>query len=133
MQHFLFFFNVWNMNFKEFWEKNGQPLAGSAALLAVYAVVAWSCFGGEPDNPKDPKKETAKESTTLRQDASAMWHRAKCAVRFCDEDGRCPVWSSKYSKCYMMDREGERVLRYYEREGARKEQIESWSPDLFGK
>ena len=121
------------MNFKEFWEKNGQPIAGSAALLAIYAVVAYSCFGGEPDKSKAPKKETAKEYTTLRQDVSSMWHRLGCAVRLCDEGGRCPVWSTKYSKCYMLDKEGERVLRYYEREGARKEQIESWSPDLFGK
>ena len=84
------------MKFKEFWEKNGQPIAGSAALLAVYAVVAYSCFGGEPEKTKAPKKEAFKESTTVRQDLSSMWHRAKCAVRFCDEDGRCPVWSQKY-------------------------------------
>ena len=108
-----------------------KALIGSAALLALYAAVAVTC-SVLPDSPKDQKKEEA-ENTTLRQDAISMWHRAKCAVRLCDEDGRCPVWSSKYSKCYMLDREGERILRYYEREGARKEQIESWSPDLFGK
>lgn len=69
----------------------------------------------------------------IRGTVSGAWHHTKCLVRFCDEDGRCPVWSPKYSKCYMLDKEGERVLRYYEREGARKEQVESWSPDLFGK
>jgi len=106
-----------------------KALLGSAALLAIYAAVAFTC-SVLPDSGGSKKEE---ESTTVRQDVSSMWHRVKCAVRFCDEEGRCPVWSSMYSKCYMLDKEGERVLRYYEREGARKEQIESWSPDLFGK
>ena len=106
-----------------------KALIGSVALLALYAAVAVTC-SILPDSEGAKKEE---ERTTVRQDASAMWHRAKCAVRFCDEDGHCPVWSTKYSKCYMLDKEGERILRYYEREGARKEQIESWSPDLFGK
>lgn len=86
-------------------------LIGSAVLLATYAAVAFSCFGGEPEKAKAPKKEESKESTTIRQDVSAMWRRAKCAVRFCDEDGRCPVWSSKYSKCYMLDKEAEKFLK----------------------
>lgn len=111
-------------------QEDKKALIGSAALLALYAAVAVTC-SVIPDSAGGAKKE--EESTTMRQDANAVWHRARCAVRFCDEDGRCPVWSSKYSKCYMLDREGERVLRYYEREGARKEQIESWSPDLFRK
>lgn len=111
-------------------QEDKKALVGSAALLALYAAVAVTC-SVIPDLAGGTKKE--EESTTVRQDASAVWHRARCAVRFCDEDGRCPVWSPKYSKCYMLDGEGERVLRYYEREGARKEQIESWSPDLFGK
>lgn len=69
----------------------------------------------------------------IRKGASETMYHGKCLLKPCDEDGRCPVWSPKYSKCYMLDKEGERVLRYYEREGARKEQIESWSPDLFRK
>lgn len=47
----------------------------------------------------------------LRGTLSADWHHAKCAVKFCDEDGRCPVWSSKYSKCYMLDKEAEKFLK----------------------
>lgn len=90
-------------------------LIGSAVLLAIYAAVAYSCFGGEPEKAKAPKKEESKESTTVRQDLSSMWHRAKCAVRFCDEDGRCPVWSSRYSKCYMLDRDTEKFLKKNEK------------------
>lgn len=103
------------MNLKEFWEKNGQPLAGSAALLAIYAVVAYSCFGGEPDKPKAPKKEAAKESTTLREDVSSMWHRLKCAVKLCDDEGRCPAWSSKDSRCYMLTKDEKKLLDIYEK------------------
>lgn len=47
----------------------------------------------------------------LRGTLSADWHHAKCAVKFCDEDGRCPVWSSKFSKCYMLDKEAEKFLK----------------------
>lgn len=42
---------------------------------------------------------------------SADWHHAKCFLRMCDEDGRCPVWSYKYSKCYMLDKEAEKFLK----------------------
>lgn len=113
--------------------KNEDTIGGGMVIVAglFCAVVECSTSDTDMKPPREKKKET--ESTTVRQDASSMWHRAKCAVRLCDEEGRCPVWSSKYSKCYMLDREGERILRYYEREGARKEQIESWSPELFGK
>lgn len=103
------------MNFKEFWKKNGQPLAGSAALLAVYAAVAYSCFGGEPDKPKSPSSETVKESTTLREDLSSMWHRLGCAVRLCDDEGRCPAWSSKDSRCYMLTKDEKKLLDIYEK------------------
>ena len=103
------------MKLKEFWEKNGQPIAGSVALLAVYAVVAYSCFGGEHEKSKAPKKEASKESTTVRQDVSSMWHRLKCAVKFCDEDWKCPVWSSKYSKCYMLTKDEKKLLDIYEK------------------
>lgn len=93
-----------------------KALLGSATLLAIYAAVAFSCFGGEPEKSNAPKKEESNESTTLRQDVSSMWHRAKCAIRFCDEDGKCPVWSSRDSRCYMLDREGEKFLRVYDRD-----------------
>ena len=112
------------MKLKEFWEKNGQPIAGSVALLAVYAVVAYSCFGGEPEKSKAPKKEASKESTTVRQDVSSMWHRLKCAVKFCDEDGKCPVWSSKYSKCYMLDSAGVNELDMYVKLGCTSKEYE---------
>ena len=103
------------MKLKEFWEKNGQPIAGSVALLAVYAVVAYSCFGGEHEKSKAPKKEASKESTTVRQDVSSMWHRLKCAVKFCDEDGKCPVWSSRDSRCYMLTKDEKKLLDIYEK------------------
>lgn len=113
--------------------KNEDDIVGGMVLVVCLCIAVVECSTSDTDKepPREKKKET--ESTTLRQDASTMWHRAKCAVKLCDEDGRCPVWSTKYSKCYMLDKEGERILRYYEREGARKEQIESWSPDLFRK
>jgi hypothetical protein len=90
-----------------------KALLGSAALLAIYAAVAVTC-SVLPDSPKDQKKEE-KEKTTIRQDASAMWHRVKCAVMFCDEDGRCPVWSSRDSRCYMLTRDEEKFMEIYEK------------------
>ena len=47
----------------------------------------------------------------LRGTLSADVHHMVCAFSLCDEDGLCPVWSSKYSKCYMLDKEGEKVLK----------------------
>lgn len=100
-----------------------KALLGSAALLAIYAAVAFSCMGGEPEGGT-PKKETAKESTTVREDVSSMWHRVKCAVKFCDEDGKCPVWSSKYSKCYMLDSAGVNELDMYVKLGCTRNEYE---------
>lgn len=47
---------------------------------------------------------------------SADWHHLKCNLKLCDEEGRCPVWSSRDSRCYMLDREGEKFLRVYDRD-----------------
>ena len=78
----------------------GCAVAVVVAAILVYAVMfcLGSCAGeGRPEG--------------LRGTLSADWHHAKCAVKFCDEDGRCPVWSSKYSKCYMLDKEAEKFLK----------------------
>ena len=56
----------------------------------------------------------------LRGTLSADWHHAKCAVKFCDEDGRCPVWSSKYSKCYMLDKHAREFLKRNENETSKE-------------
>ncbi len=90
-------------------------LIGSAVLLAIYAAVAYSCFGGETEKSNAPKKDETKESTTVRQDVSSMWHRVKCAVKLCDEDGRCPVWSSRDSRCYMLTKDEKKLLDIYEK------------------
>ena len=55
---------------------------------------------------------------------SACWHHAKCSVKFCDEDGRCPVWSDKYSKCYMLDSDGVNVLDMYVKFGCTRKEYE---------
>lgn len=102
-------------------QKDRNALLGSAALLALYAAVAVTCSALQ--DSEGAKKE--KESTTIRQDVSAMWHRAKCAVRFCDEDWRCPVWSSKYSRCYMLDKDTEKFLKKNEK-GLDKETFERY-------
>lgn len=47
----------------------------------------------------------------LRGTLSADWHHIGCMLSLCDQDGRCPVWSSKYSKCYMLDKEAEKFLK----------------------
>lgn len=88
-----------------------KALLGSAALLAIYAAVAFTC-SVLPDSGGAKKEE---ESTTVRQDVSSMWHRVKCAVKFCDEEGRCPVWSSRDSRCYMLTRDEEKFMEIYEK------------------
>lgn len=78
----------------------GCAVAVVVAAILVYAVMfcLGSCAGeGRPEG--------------LRGTLSADWHHVKCAVKFCDEDGRCPVWSSKFSKCYMLDKEAEKFLK----------------------
>ena len=96
------------------WERNGQPLIGSATLLALYAAVAFSCMGREPEGGT-PEKVTPKESTTVRQEVSSMWHCVKCNLKLCDEDGRCPVWSSRDSRCYMLTKDEKKLFDIYEK------------------
>ena len=71
-------------------------IAGTVILAALYIMGAFAGSG---------------HAEGIRGTLSADWHHAKCAVKFCDEDGRCPVWSSKYSKCYMLDRNAEKFLK----------------------
>lgn len=47
----------------------------------------------------------------IRGTVSGAWHHTKCLVRFCDEDGRCPVWIEKFSKCYMLDSEDRKKFK----------------------
>lgn len=60
----------------------------------------------------------------VRGTLSADWHHAKCFLRMCDEDGRCPVWSSKYSKCYMLDGAGVKELDAYVKFGCTRKEYE---------
>lgn len=71
-------------------------IAGTVILAALYVMGAFAGSG---------------HAEGIRGTLSADWHHAKCLVKFCDEDGRCPVWSSKYSKCYMLDKEAEKFLK----------------------
>lgn len=71
-------------------------IAGIVLLAALYVMGAFAGSG---------------HAEGIRGTLSADWHHAKCLVKFCDEDGRCPVWSSKYSKCYMLDKEAEKFLK----------------------
>lgn len=123
---------------KELWKKwviecGSTFSAVSMPLIAVMVILAviGSCEQGGNGNGREtvkpePVREAPEKRTTIRQDVSAMWHHAKCAVKFCDEDGRCPVWSSSYSKCYMLDKDGEDALRIFE-----KTETEKWSFEKF--
>lgn len=91
-----------------------ERLAGICLAVFFAAIIVDSCMEDRPRTTEHEKKEkavTEKENTSIRQDMSDLWHWTKCKVRLCDEDGRCPVWSSKYSKCYMLDKEGEKNLK----------------------
>lgn len=98
--------------------KNEEGVGGFAVLLFFAALGIYSCITAEPVTQERKKPE--KEHTTIRQDMSDIWHHAKCAVKFCDEDGRCPVWSSKYSKCYMLDKHAREFLKEYEKETSKE-------------
>lgn len=71
-------------------------IAGTVILAALYVMGVFAGSG---------------HAEGIRGTLSADWHHAKCLVKFCDEDGLCPVWSSKYSKCYMLDKEAEKFLK----------------------
>lgn len=73
-----------------------------AILAGIFLLAAWYAMGAFAGSG---------HAEGIRGTISADWHHAKCLVKFCDEDGRCPVWSSKYSKCYMLDKEAEKFLK----------------------
>lgn len=98
--------------------KNEEDIGGVAIMLFGFGAIVYSCVTYEPD--KHERKKPEKEHTTIRQDVSDIWHHAKCLVKFCDEDGRCPVWSSKYSKCYMLDKHAREFLKEYEKETSKE-------------
>ena len=60
----------------------------------------------------------------FRGTVSADWHHLKCNIKLCDEDGKCPVWSSKYSKCYMLDSAGVNELDMYVKLGCTSKEYE---------
>lgn len=52
----------------------------------------------------------------VRGNVSGALHHARCLVRMCDEDGRCPVWSYEYGKCYMLGKHAREFLKEHEKE-----------------
>ena len=60
----------------------------------------------------------------IRGTISSAWHHSVCLLKLCDEDGRCPVWSSKYSKCYMLDSAGVNELDMYIKLGFTRKEYE---------
>ena len=80
-------------------DKTGYIVAIVAGIVLLAALYVMGAFAGSG------------HAEGIRGTLSADWHHAKCLVKFCDEDGRCPVWSSKYSKCYMLDKEAEKFLK----------------------
>lgn len=100
--------------------KDEENIGGVAILLFGAALGIYSCIN-VPWTHEQKKPE--KESTTIRQDVSEIWHHAKCALKVCDEDGRCPVWSTEYRKCYMLDKHALEFLKRNEK-GLRKEIFE---------
>ena len=100
----------------------------SIAVMVILAAIG-SCEQGGNGNGREtvnpePVREAPEERTTIRQDVSNIWNHAKCAVKFCDEDGRCPVWSSKYSKCYMLDSDGVNELDMYVKFGCTRKEYD---------
>lgn len=51
----------------------------------------------------------------FRGTVSADWHHLKCNIKLCDEDGKCPVWSSRDSRCYMLTKDEKKLLDIYEK------------------
>lgn len=100
-------------------DENGElqglgAFLGVAALIVAGALVAAGldrCAGeGSPEG--------------VRGTLSGVWHRSACAVALCDEEGRCPVWSGKYGKCYMLDSAGRMRLESYEKGGYGRREFE---------
>lgn len=69
----------------------------------------------------------------LRGTLSADWHHIGCMFSLCDQDGRCPVWSSKFSKCYMLEKKELEHLKYFEKEKAGKGDFELYMIEVHGR
>lgn len=93
-------------------DKTGYILAIIAGIVLLAALYVMGAFAGSG------------HAEGIRGTLSADWHHAKCAVKFCDEDGLCPVWSSKYSKCYMLDGAGVKELDLYVKFGCTRKEYE---------
>lgn len=39
---------------------------------------------------------------TVREGVSTAWRYTTCHIKFCDDEGRCPVWASERSRCEML-------------------------------
>lgn len=105
--------------------KNYEKAIGAVLCASGFCLLVWSfAYLAINGFDKPGAKKPEKERTTIRQDVSDIWHHAKCAVKFCDEDGRCPVWSSSYSKCYMLDKDGEKTLYEFQKGGMSKDFFE---------
>lgn len=98
--------------------KEEDRIGGVAILLFGLCAIVYSCITAEPVTHERKKPE--KERTTLRQNVSEIWHHAKCALKVCDEDGRCPVWSTEYRKCYMLGKYAREFLKEYEKETSKE-------------
>lgn len=83
-----------------------------AALFVIGVLAVLDSFAGESHRPG------------VRGTLSADWHHLKCALRTCDEDGRCPVWSRSYSKCYMLNEWGTEWLDTFQKKKWDKEDFE---------
>lgn len=80
-------------------DKTGYIVAIIAGIVLLAALYVMGAFAGSG------------HAEGIRGTLSADWHHIGCMLSLCDEDGRCPVWSSKYSKCYMLDKEAEKFLK----------------------
>lgn len=105
--------------------KAGQDKAGGGNEegCAAWCVVAVFIIGALLWFFLDFAGEGHREG--VRGTASGALHHAACMAKPCDEDGRCPVWSHKYSKCYMLSKFGAGRLERYEKEGLSKEMFEN--------
>lgn len=89
-------------------DKTGYIVAIIAGIVLLAALYVMGAFAGSG------------HAEGIRGTLSADWHHAKCLVKFCDEDWRCPVWSSKYSKCYMLDKHAREFLKRNEKKTSKE-------------
>lgn len=102
-------------------DKTGYIVAIIAGIVLLAALYVMGAFAGSG------------HAEGIRGTLSADWHHAKCLVKFCDEDGRCPVWSSKYSKCYMLDEKEGEDLKEFEGSKAKKGMFELYMLEVKGR